>query len=106
MVQALESELKQIVLASGRLRTPGNQRLAGAIAEDFSQYGPSAMPWLKLEVIPDRSPATAVRLGGAISCWAGTTRHHGPEVGRWRRFWPTSIWQGPVRPWAITPPPE
>lgn len=62
-MQTLESDTKQIVLSNGPFGPQEVKRLSAAIAEDFSQYRTLRDAVGELEVVPDRSPATAVRLG-------------------------------------------
>jgi len=63
MATGLESDLKQIVLASGPFGPQEVKRLSNAIAEDFSQYRQLRDAVAELEVREDRTPAMAVRLG-------------------------------------------
>ena len=63
MVQGLESDLKQIVLANGPFGPQEIRRLVNAVAEDFSQYRQLREGVAELEVREDHSPASSVRLG-------------------------------------------
>src|SRR4051794_23051538 len=63
MSQALESDLKQIVLGGGPFGPREIKQIVGAIAEDFAQYRVLREAVSELELREDRSPAEAVRLG-------------------------------------------
>src|SRR4051794_11646542 len=63
MVQAVELDVKQIVVSNGPFGPKEIARLSSAIAEDFSQYRAVRDAVAELEVTPDRSPASSVRLG-------------------------------------------
>jgi DNA-directed RNA polymerase subunit alpha len=63
MSQAVESDVKEIVLSNGPFGPQEIQRLMHAISEDFSQYRVLRDAVAELEVREDRTPASAVRLG-------------------------------------------
>ncbi len=63
MVQALEADLKQIVLTSGPFGPQEIRKLEQAIAEDFSQFRALRDAVGEVEDGGDRSPAASVRLG-------------------------------------------
>ena len=63
MAQGLQSDIKDIVLASGPFGPQEVRRLTDAIAEDYTQYRVLRDAVGELEVREDRSPAAAVRLG-------------------------------------------
>ena len=63
MVEALESDLKHLVLGGGPFGPQEIKQIVHAIAEDYSQYRALRDAIAELEVSEERSPATAVRLG-------------------------------------------
>lgn len=63
MVDALESDVKQVVLGGGPFGPNEIKQIVQAIAEDFSQYRTLREAVSELELREDRSPAGAVRLG-------------------------------------------
>ncbi len=69
MVEALESDLSQIVLGSGPFGPQEITHIVNAIAEDFSQYRVLRDAVAELEVRENHSPADQVRLGVSYFCW-------------------------------------
>ncbi len=63
MAQALEFDLKEIVLSNSSFGPTEIDQLSSALTEDFSQFGVLKDLVNELEVQEDRSPAMAVRLG-------------------------------------------
>jgi len=63
MVQAVDTELKQIVLGGGPFGPQEIKYLINAVAEDFSQYRVLRDAIAEFEAAEDKSPAAAVRLG-------------------------------------------
>jgi len=63
MVDALESDVKQVVLGGGAFGPQEIKQIVAAIAEDFSQYRTLREAVSELELREDHSPAGAVRLG-------------------------------------------
>jgi DNA-directed RNA polymerase subunit alpha len=63
MVEAVESDVKQIVLDGGPFGPHEIKQIVNAVAEDFSQYRSLRDAIAELEMREDRSPAAAVRLG-------------------------------------------
>ncbi len=63
MTQAVDLDIKQMVLSDGPFGPREIRQLQGAIAEDFAQYRLLRDAVSELETREDRSPAAAVRLG-------------------------------------------
>ena len=63
MVEAVETDLKQIVLGGGPFGPQQIKQIIHAIAEDFVQYRSLRDAVAELEVREDRSPAASVQLG-------------------------------------------
>ena len=66
MVQAVEVDVRDIVLSNGSFGPQEIDLLTLAIAEDSSQYAVLRDSVAELETREDRTPATAVRLGVAL----------------------------------------
>src|SRR5262245_25727388 len=63
MAQAVETDVKQMVLAGGPFGPREIKQIVDAVAEDFSQYRTLREGVSELELREDRSPAATVRLG-------------------------------------------
>jgi DNA-directed RNA polymerase subunit alpha len=63
MAQAVETDVKQVVLASGPFGPQEIKQITTAVAEDTAQYRAFRDAVSELEMREDRSPAASVRLG-------------------------------------------
>ncbi len=102
MVQALEADLKQIVLTSGPFGPQEIRKLEQAIAEDFSQFRACATRSAR-----SKTAATAARprpsaWASAITCWAAISWPPKPSKRATAEPCRTSISARPTWPWAIT----
>jgi DNA-directed RNA polymerase subunit alpha len=66
MVQAVDVDVKDIVLSNGSFGPQEIDLLAQAIGQDFGQFGVLRDAVAQLEAREDRTPATEVRLGVAL----------------------------------------